>query len=60
MITLAHELGHAYHGWVMRDLPQSQSSYGMSIAETASTFGETIVRDALMDRAASPSRRAVR
>ena len=54
VITLAHELGHAYHAWVMRDLPDSQRGYGMSIAETASTFGETIVRDALRDRADGP------
>ena len=54
VITLAHELGHAYHAWVMRDLPDSQRSYGMSIAETASTFGETVVRDALRDRADGP------
>ena len=53
MITLAHELGHALHSWVMRDLPDSQRSYGMSLAETASTFGETLVRDALMNRAHS-------
>ncbi|MDG2277099.1 MAG: M3 family oligoendopeptidase [Pseudomonadales bacterium] len=50
-ITLAHELGHAYHSWVMRDLPDSQKSYGMSLAETASTFGETLVRDMLLERA---------
>ena len=55
VITLAHELGHAFHGWVMRDLPPSQQSYGMSLAETASTFGETIVRDALLKRAESPA-----
>jgi oligoendopeptidase F len=48
VITLAHELGHAYHSWVMRDLPESQLSYGMSLAETASTFGETLVRDAML------------
>ena len=51
VITLAHELGHALHSWVMRDLPESQTSYGMSLAETASTFGETLVRDALLARA---------
>jgi len=55
VITLAHELGHAFHSWVMRDLPDSQRRYGMSIAETASTFGETIVRDALLRRAESPT-----
>ena len=55
VITLAHELGHAFHSWVMRDLPDSQRSYGMSIAETASTFGETIVRNALLERSQSPA-----
>ena len=53
VITLAHELGHAYHSWVMRDLPDSQRSYGMSLAETASTFGETLVRDAMLRQSTS-------
>jgi len=53
VITLAHELGHAYHSWVMRDLPESQLGYGMSLAETASTFGETLVRDAMLKEADS-------
>ena len=55
VITLAHELGHAFHSWVMRDLPDCQRQYGMSLAETASTFGEAIVRDALLERAGSPA-----
>ncbi len=55
VITLAHELGHAFHFWSMKDLPDSQRSYGMSLAETASTFGETIVRDALLERAETPA-----
>jgi oligoendopeptidase F len=53
VITLAHELGHAYHSWVMRELPESQLGYGMSLAETASTFGETLVRDAMLAEADS-------
>ena len=57
VITLAHELGHAYHSWVMRDLPESQRSYGMSLAETASTFGETLVRDAMLQQASAPQAR---
>lgn len=57
VITLAHELGHGLHSWVMRDLPESQRSYGMALAETASTFGETLVRDALLQRAGSPEAR---
>ncbi len=58
VITLAHELGHAFHSWAMRDLPDSQRSYGMSIAETASTFGEAIVRDALLQRAQEAGNKA--
>ncbi len=54
VITLAHELGHAWHGWVMRDLDDDERSYGMSLAETASTFGETIVRNTLLEAADSP------
>ena len=53
VITLAHELGHALHSWMMRDLPLSQSRYGMSLAETASTFGETLVRDTLLSSSTS-------
>ena len=37
----------------MRDLPDSQRSYGMSLAETASIFGETLVRDALLAQSTS-------
>ena len=55
VITLAHELGHAFHSWAMRDLPDSQRGYGMSIAETASTFGESVVRDAFLARAETPA-----
>ena len=50
VITLAHELGHALHFWVMRDLPECQRRYGMSLAETASTLGETAVRNALLEK----------
>ncbi|MEM7345863.1 MAG: M3 family oligoendopeptidase [Chloroflexota bacterium] len=51
MLTLAHELGHGYHGWVMRDLPYGARRYTMSVAETASTFNEMIVREASLQAA---------
>ncbi len=41
--TLAHELGHAYHDSVVKDYPMSQNSYPMTLAETASIFGETTI-----------------
>lgn len=47
--TLAHELGHAYHGWVMRDLTLIQNSYPMTLAETASVFAETAFADHLLE-----------
>ncbi len=55
VIILAHELGHAWHNWVMRDLSAIESRYPMTLAETASIFAETLVRDALMNRATTPA-----
>jgi len=55
VMTLAHELGHAWHNWVMRDLPIMQTSYPMTLAETASIFAETLVRDALLAKANTPA-----
>lgn len=49
--TLAHELGHAYHSWVMRDLPRTQTHYPMTLAETASIFAETLLHDVLLEKA---------
>jgi len=45
--TLAHEFGHAYHYWVMRDLELTESSYPSTLAETASVFAEQTLRDHL-------------
>lgn len=41
--TVAHELGHAYHDYVVKDIPSLLSDYPMTLAETASIFGETVV-----------------
>jgi oligoendopeptidase F len=49
--TLAHELGHAYHGELVEDLPPLSQEYAMGVAETASTFAEALVSDALLRRA---------
>ena len=51
LMTLAHELGHAFHNWVMRDMPLCATRYPMTLAETASIFAETIVRDYLLNKA---------
>ncbi|MCX7570304.1 M3 family oligoendopeptidase [Tumebacillus sp. DT12] len=55
--TLAHELGHAYHNEVMKDLPPMLQSYAMNVAETASTFAELIVSDAALKQAQSDDER---
>ncbi len=55
VMTLAHELGHAWHNWVMRDLPMMKTWYSMTLAETASIFAETLVRDALLKEAKDPA-----
>lgn len=49
--TLAHELGHAFHSHVMRDLPALNRRYAMNVAETASTFAEVLVSDATVREA---------
>lgn len=49
--TLAHELGHAYHSWVIRDLPVDEEDYPMTLAETASIFAETVLTDVMIENA---------
>jgi len=51
--TLAHELGHAFHNWVMRDLSLPETYYPMTLAETASIFAETVVSHVLVKNAAN-------
>ncbi|MFW5433937.1 M3 family oligoendopeptidase [Paenibacillus apiarius] len=49
--TLAHELGHGYHQYVMDGLPAFAQQYAMNVAETASTFAEMIVSDSAVKQA---------
>jgi len=51
LLTLAHELGHAYHGYVLREKPFFITDYPMNLAETASTFAELLVTDAALEKA---------
>jgi len=46
--TLAHELGHAWHGHLTRALRPWARRYPMTLAETASTFAEQIAHDAVL------------
>ncbi len=45
IFTLAHELGHAYHGEVLKNERILNTNYPMTIAETASIFFETLICD---------------
>jgi pepF/M3 family oligoendopeptidase len=49
--TLAHELGHAYHGHCLNDVSFLNSKYPMPLAETASIFCETIINNAALSKA---------
>ena len=46
IVTLAHELGHAFHNWCLKDQRPMNRDYSMPVAETASTFNECIVMNA--------------
>lgn len=51
VVTLAHELGHAYHGKKIEDHSILNTGYTMPVAETASTFCENIVFNAALKNA---------
>lgn len=51
--TLAHELGHAYHSYLLKDEPIFNEFYAMNVAETASTLAENILSSALVRQAAT-------
>ncbi|GAA0076473.1 M3 family oligoendopeptidase [Clostridium sp. CTA-5] len=51
VVTLAHELGHGFHGECLKNETILNSDYPMPIAETASTFCETIIKKAAINEA---------
>lgn len=55
--TLAHELGHGYHGEIISDNTPLNWSYPMPLAETASIFCETIVTNHLLSELDSDEER---
>jgi oligoendopeptidase F len=56
VLTLAHETGHAYHGLMMRDVRPYARGYPMTLAETASTFGEQVLMNGVLDDPSVPDR----
>lgn len=53
VLTLAHELGHAFHNYAMQSVEGLNKQYPMSVAETASFFSEMIVLEAAIKKATS-------
>jgi pepF/M3 family oligoendopeptidase len=51
VVTLAHELGHAYHGLNIQEHQPLNVDYSMPVAETASTFNEALIMDAVIEEA---------
>ena len=52
VVTLAHELGHAFHNLCIRDHRPLNQDYSMPLAETASTFNECVVMASAISKAA--------
>ena len=57
VVTLAHELGHAFHNQCIRNHRPLNQGYSMPLAETASTFNECVVMNAAIASAANKDER---
>lgn len=56
VLQQGHELGHAFHYWMMRDLPMIETEFPMTLTETASTFNEAVIRHVLLNDAQGDER----
>ena len=57
VVTLAHELGHAFHNQCIQSHRPMNKDYSMPVAETASTFNECVVMAAAIKAAKSDDER---
>ncbi|HNJ67681.1 MAG TPA: M3 family oligoendopeptidase [Microthrixaceae bacterium] len=57
VLTLAHELGHGLHAYLSRGQGTFHQSTPLTLAETASVFGETVTNNALLARIDDPNER---
>ena len=53
VVTLAHELGHAFHNQCIFHHRPLNQNYSMPLAETASTFNECVVMGSAISKAAN-------
>ncbi|MGY3709233.1 M3 family oligoendopeptidase [Granulicatella adiacens] len=59
VVTIAHELGHAYHGLHIENHRVLNQDYSMPVAETASTFNENIVMNTVIRQASDAEKVAL-
>ena len=59
VVTIAHELGHAYHGLHIENHRVLNQEYSMPVAETASTFNENIVMNTAISEASDAEKVAL-
>ncbi len=59
VMTLAHELGHGVHQILAAEQGYLRSSTPLTLAETASVFGEMLTFRALLDAEKDPARRRI-
>ena len=57
VLTLAHELGHGLHGHLAREQGVFHQSTPLTLAETASVFGETVTFGRLLSATTDPQDR---
>jgi oligoendopeptidase F len=57
VLVLAHEMGHGLHAELARPRGIFEQATPLTLAETASVFGETLVFRRLLDQAATPESR---
>jgi oligoendopeptidase F len=57
VLTLAHELGHGLHAYLARGQGVFHQSTGLTLAETASVFGETVTFGRLLEQTTDPDQR---
>jgi len=57
VLTLAHELGHGVHAYLARDQGIFHQSTPLTLAETASVFGETVTFGRLLEETSDPAAR---
>ncbi len=55
VVTLAHELGHAFHNQCIQNHRPLNRDYSMPLAETASTFNECVVMASAISKATDKS-----